>query len=63
MERVQRVQRVLATLFASPQTMDPDELEDRVEILEQRVEANVIALERHEADLTAHTPSEEVVDK
>lgn len=48
----QQVQHVLDMLFGNPTTMDPTELETRVEVLEARVESNTTAireLEEHHA--------------
>jgi len=38
-----------------PTVMDPEELEDRVHMLEAKVETNRIAIEKHEADSQRHT--------
>jgi hypothetical protein len=53
-----RVRRVLATLVGAPQTMDPAELEERVEVLEAMVDSNKRALEEHEADQQVHITPE-----
>lgn len=46
---------MLAWLFGIPKTMDPDELEDRVDVLEAKVKSNQIALQEHTVDPGAHT--------
>lgn len=46
---MERMGRIWAGLFGPP-AMDPDEVEERIEILEAKVEANKIALIQHEQE-------------
>ena len=40
--------------------MDPEEIEERVEILEAKVRANRLLIDQHQADRTAHVNSPKV---
>lgn len=53
-----RIGRVLESLLGAPHTMSPAEIEERVLVLESKVEANREALKEHER--TRHPlPTEE----
>lgn len=49
-----KLKGALERLFAVPTTMDPEEMAERVESLETKVETNRIALAQHESDSTRH---------
>lgn len=54
--------RLLDILLGNPSTMTPEELEERVESLEIKVEANKAALQKHEQ--TRHpSPDEDRLDQ
>jgi hypothetical protein len=55
---MERLQGVLETLFRAPKTMNPEELAERVEVLESRVETNRVALAQHESDSARHLGSD-----
>lgn len=47
---MQRIERAMRTMIRPTRLMEPDELEARVAVLEERVESNTLAIERIEAE-------------
>jgi hypothetical protein len=46
---MQRIEAMIASLFWAPSSMPQSELEERVHVLEAKIESNEEALSRHEA--------------
>lgn len=59
---MQRLGDMLATIFGAPHTMKPEEAEERIEVLESKVESNKAALERHASDQEVHVQVESQSD-
>lgn len=59
---MQRIGDMLATIFGTPRAMTPQEIEDRMETLESKVESNRVALEQHATDQEVHVQVESPSD-
>lgn len=57
-----RVGHMLAALFG-PRPMPPEEIEERVEVLEAKVEANKVALKHHEEQRHPSVPKADELDQ